>query len=83
MIGIKDILDITAPIHGGRDRLADRVHHAKSSAEKQHTHPDGSPLLRRATHKPDYRKSVKLIALPSISDEMGRYRSLRTKDHAA
>lgn len=76
MIGIKDILELTAPIHGGPNRVAD---HVRRSVSVNNPHSSEPTASRPTTWKP----RTKLIALPAISDEVSRHVSAHSRDRAA
>ena len=78
MIGLQEIIDITAPIHGG-NRLADRVVRAEINRTTT-----GSTRWNRVSYKAlPSRKGGKLIALPIISDELRHFPQRHTANQAA
>ena len=78
MIGIQEIIDLTAPQHGG-NRLADHIFRAK--AHSPTTDRFGwNNAARRATAR---RKGGKLIAMPIIADELSHFRPSHRHNQAA
>lgn len=82
MIGIKDTLELTAAIHGGK-RLADRIH-TKTHRSGRESMDRRLPLTKiNAKTVSPLRKSSDMIVMPGISDELGRYRARNTVHRAA
>ncbi|MEO0509892.1 MAG: hypothetical protein AAF065_08545 [Verrucomicrobiota bacterium] len=76
MIGIKDTLELTAPIHGGQ-RLADRVTITDKSRDGQVAEfQKANPGSISATYPKGKRaKSTDLIPLPGMLDTLRNYQT--------
>ena len=78
MIGIQEIIDLTAPQHGG-NRLADHIFRAKAhSPTTDRSGRKNVPL--RATAP---RKGGKLIGMPIIADELSHFTPSNRHNQAA
>lgn len=84
MIGIQDILETTAPLHGGR-RITDQVRVAtpKNQTPNNETQPANTNWHKNTTKRMLPRRGGNIIALPGISDELSRYRSRSGWNRAA
>lgn len=78
MIGIPDIIDLTAPLHGGK-RLTDQVFRADTDAPRTGTATleEASPTARST------RSRAPLIAMPIIAEELNHYFPARRQNQAA
>jgi hypothetical protein len=78
MIGIQEIIDLTAPLHGG-NRLADHIFRAEAHSPTT----DRSGWSNAPLRASDLRKGGKLIAMPMIADELRNFRPRHRHNQAA
>jgi hypothetical protein len=79
MIGVQEIIDLTAPLHGG-NRLAARILRAAAHRPRTHTLRRASASYRAPSST---RRGEQGIATPIISDGRSHFTSNRRTDQAA
>ena len=78
MIGMQEIIDLTAPLHGG-NRLADHIFRAEAHRSTTGRSGRKNAPLRATAH----RKGGQLIAMPIIADELSHFRPSNRHNQAA
>jgi hypothetical protein len=78
MIGIQEIIDLTAPLHGG-NRLADHIFRAEAHSPTT----DRSGWNNAAVRATAARRGGQLIAMPIIADELRHFTPRHRHNQAA